>query len=122
MPVTHVTSENEFNTLVTTHSYTFVDFYADWCGPCKRIAPTLEKLSEEYKNVLFLKVNVDELESLSGYYKIRAMPTFLVFEKGHLDEKGNPKAKFEPVAGASEDKIRNLLKVATSAVTVTEDF
>jgi thioredoxin 1 len=121
MPIIHVATETEFNELVntTSHTYIFVDFAAAWCGPCKRIAPKLEEMSDEdqYKDVLFLKVDVDELEDLSKRLKIRAMPTFLVFERGNFK-----RPLFEPVAGANEDKIRNLLKMATSTVVVTEDF
>ena len=121
MPVTHVTTNEEFTDFVTntTHEFVFVDFYADWCGPCKRIAPTLEVLSKEYKTVLFLKVNVDELEDLSAEYGVSAMPTFLVFKTGSLSP------AFKPICGASEEKIRALLKTATEKqvqVTVSEDF
>jgi thioredoxin 1 len=118
MPVTQVTTEEEFdNTLLNTEcDFVFVDFYADWCGPCKRIAPKLEKISNEYTNVEFIKVNVDELESVSVRYAVRAMPTFIVFNKGSL------KNNLDPVAGASEENIRNLLTRATKSVQVTEDF
>jgi thioredoxin 1 len=57
-----------------------VDFYADWCGPCKRISPVYQKLSEIYKGVCFLKVNVDRLDGLVHQYGIKAMPTFLCFK------------------------------------------
>lgn len=118
MPITHVSSEEHFSDLINTkqHDFVFVDFYADWCGPCKRIAPELEKLSKEFKSVLFVKVNVDELGSLSHRYGVSAMPTFLVFKSG------NPDSEYKPVVGADKEKIKNLLKTVTNTVVVTEDF
>jgi thioredoxin 1 len=74
-----------------------VDFFATWCGPCKRIAPALEKMSQEKTNVVFLKVDVDELQDLAGELGVSAMPTFFFFKKGN---------KIHEVIGASEAKIK----------------
>lgn len=54
-----------------------LDFYATWCGPCRRIAPTFEKLEEAFPSVVFLKVNVDESPEVVQMYDISAMPTFV---------------------------------------------
>lgn len=118
MPVTHVKSEEHFEELINTkkHDFIFVDFYADWCGPCKRIAPKLEEMSTQFPSVLFVKVNVDELEDLSQRYNVSCMPTFLVFKRSSMTP------EYEPVCGASEDKIRNLLKTATNSVVVSDEF
>jgi len=59
-----------------------VDFYADWCGPCKQVAPYFKQMSTNYKNVVFLKVNVDELQRTSQQAGIRAMPSFLFMKNG----------------------------------------
>lgn len=59
-----------------------IDFFATWCGPCKRIAPTYEKLSEAFTNVTFLKVDVDESPELTEQYSISAMPTFVFLKDG----------------------------------------
>jgi thioredoxin 1 len=58
------------------------DFYADWCGPCKKIAPEFERLAKIYSSVAFLKVDVDAFEDLCTRYNVSAMPTFIVFQKG----------------------------------------
>jgi len=61
-----------------------IDFFADWCGPCKRIAPEYEKLSEKYTDVVFLKVDADASEKLSESFQINALPTFLFLNKGNI--------------------------------------
>jgi len=65
----------------------FVDFYADWCGPCNMIAPTIEALSEEYAGkVKFVKVNVDNNQQLAMKYDIMSIPTSMLFENGTIKD------------------------------------
>lgn len=60
-----------------------VDFYADWCGPCKMMAPVIENLAEEYADrVNVVKVNIDKNERLAVLYNIMNIPTFMVFKDG----------------------------------------
>ncbi len=55
-----------------------IDFYADWCGPCKKVAPILEDIAKEYKGkIIIYKVNVDKERELAGAFGVSAMPTFL---------------------------------------------
>ena len=62
-----------------------VDFWAEWCGPCKMIAPLLDELADEYDGKAKIgKVNVDEQQSLAAEYGIRAIPTLLVFHHGQV--------------------------------------
>ena len=56
-----------------------VDFYADWCGPCKMVAPIIEELSQEKENVKFIKVNVDNHEEIAKEYGIMSIPTMIIF-------------------------------------------
>lgn len=78
-----------------------IDFFATWCGPCKRIAPILEEIAKENEGKLVvLKVDVDEVEELVGEYSIEVMPTFVFKRKGeHLDT----------LAGSNEDKLKELI-------------
>lgn len=76
-----------------------VDFFAVWCGPCKMIAPKLEKMAEEFPTVVVLKVDVDEVEEVAAKYGIEAMPSFLVFKNGE-------EVKDKRLMGASEDKLK----------------
>ena len=62
---------------------TVIDFYADWCGPCKRIKPYFKELEEKYKDkIVFMTVNVDEDEDMVFKYKVQAMPTFVFLKNG----------------------------------------
>ena len=64
-----------------------VDFWAEWCGPCKMVAPILDELAEEYNGrVKIAKVNIDEQQELAAQYGIRAVPTLLLFSKGQVAE------------------------------------
>ena len=65
----------------------FVDFYADWCGPCNMIAPTIEALSEEYAGkVKFVKINVDNNQQLAMKHDILSIPTSMLFERGTVKD------------------------------------
>lgn len=59
-----------------------VDFYADWCGPCKMLTPLLEELDVSRKDYLIAKVNVDELPELAQQYRVASIPTLLIFKGG----------------------------------------
>jgi thioredoxin 1 len=62
-----------------------VDFWAEWCGPCKMIAPLLDELADEYDGKVKIgKVNIDEQQALAAEYGIRAIPTLLLFNKGQV--------------------------------------
>ena len=64
-----------------------VDFWAEWCGPCRMIAPLLEELAAEYDGKIKIgKVNVDDNQQLAGDYRVSAIPTLLVFMKGEVQE------------------------------------
>ncbi len=80
--------ENNFDNEVTNSSSpVLVDFWAEWCGPCKMIAPILDEIAKEKSGALKVaKVNVDHNQSLSARYNIRAIPTLLLFKNGQVQE------------------------------------
>ena len=59
-----------------------VDFYAEWCGPCKMIAPIVEELSEELTDVTFAKINVDQAGEIAAAFNVMSIPTLIVFKDG----------------------------------------
>ncbi len=61
-----------------------VDFYADWCGPCRMIAPVLEEIASEFPNVRVVKVNVDQSPGLATKYGIESIPALMVFQQGRV--------------------------------------
>ena len=76
-------SENNFvNEVVEYNGKVLVDFYADWCGPCKMLAPVLEEIEKERTDIKIVKVNVDECPSIAAKYGVMSIPTLLVFENG----------------------------------------
>ncbi|CAL9733475.1 thioredoxin-2 [Monosporozyma servazzii] len=82
--VTPITSVAEFDSSISnTDKLIVVDFFATWCGPCKMIAPMVEKFSEQYaEGATFLKVDVDQLPELAQRYEISAMPTLVFIKNG----------------------------------------
>ncbi len=58
-----------------------IDFWADWCGPCKSFAPTYEKVSEQYPNIVFAKVDTEAHQQLAAQFQIRSIPTLVAFKE-----------------------------------------
>jgi thioredoxin 1 len=64
-----------------------VDFWAPWCGPCRMVAPVVEKLSEKYKGKFkFVKLNVDENPKTAGTYRVMSIPTLMFFKSGKVED------------------------------------
>ena len=81
----YIKNEEEFNEVIKKDKVV-VDFYADWCGPCKMLSPILDKVSKEM-NLDTYKVNVDEVEDVARQYGIMSIPTVMIFEKGKMTKK-----------------------------------
>jgi len=80
-----IKSQEEFDNLIKANNNVIVDFWAPWCGPCKMIVPMVERLSEELSNVVFAKVNIDEVVDVPTKYNVRSIPTLIKFKDGNLD-------------------------------------
>lgn len=79
--VLHLNSA-EFQDVVSNNSVVFVDFFANWCGPCKMLAPSIEKLADEHPEVKVVKIDVDQEQSLAMQYQVQSIPTLITFKNG----------------------------------------
>jgi thioredoxin 1 len=100
MPV-EITSKAQLNELLKANSKVVIDFYAEWCGPCKLLAPKFVELSEKYKNIVFCKVDADVNEDIVTDYKVSGLPTIIFFHK---------ETEYYKVVGANLKKIENGLE------------
>ena len=101
MTVTKIESTEQFNSTIQSDKLVLVDFYADWCPPCRGFAPTLEAISNEFVDALVVaKVNVDELGEISTQQGIERLPTFIFYKYGK---------KVDMCTGANETKVRDMI-------------
>ena len=82
---TSVTKENFTSEVLSNEKLVLVDFWAEWCGPCKQIAPRLEELAEKYsENLNVCKVDVDANRDLALEYNVRSIPSLMIFKGGEM--------------------------------------
>jgi len=88
MGVHNISTMEDFEIVIKQNRLVVLDAFATWCGPCKAIAPTIAKWSnqDDLKDVFFAKFDVDELPGLAQTLGVRAMPTFMIFRDGEKDE------------------------------------
>jgi len=96
----HVDGGDHLRELAGTHDLVLVDFYADWCGPCKMLAPVVERLAADSPAAV-AKVDVDANQQLAGQYQVRGVPTVVLFADGE------PVERFSGVRG--EEELRGLI-------------
>lgn len=115
-----ITSTAHFKSTLASSTYTIVDFYATWCGPCKVISPVFEQLAAaETKpgRIVFAKVDVDAQKDIASTYGISAMPTFLVLKGSKVVETirgANPSALRSAILSAAADAARGPAKSSAS--------
>ncbi len=74
-------TEANFNEAVENNDIVILDFWAPWCGPCKQFGPIFEKVSQEYPDILFGKINTEEEQGLAGYFGIQSIPTVIILRE-----------------------------------------
>lgn len=79
--IKHLEDEKLFDEEISKGTV-LVDFYADWCGPCRMLGTVLEEVAKELEDITILKVNVDQMKSISGRFSIRSIPTVVLFKDG----------------------------------------
>lgn len=83
-----INNDNFETEVLNSETLVLVDFWAQWCGPCKMLMPIIDELSKEFEGkVKICKVNVDEVSELADRYKIATIPTLLLFKGGEMVEK-----------------------------------
>lgn len=100
-------TKDNFRETIADNETVIVDFWADWCGPCRSFAPTFEEASEKHTDVVFAKVDTEDQQELAGAFGIRSIPTLMVFRDQILlyNEAG---ALPPPVFGDLIDQVKAL--------------
>ncbi|KAJ5804745.1 uncharacterized protein N7518_001048 [Penicillium psychrosexuale] len=115
MSVIEISSKEQFSSLLTSSRLVVADFHADWCGPCKAIAPAYNALATQLSrpnHITFTKINVDHQQELAQAYGVTAMPTFIVFKNGRVNQ---------TVKGANPAQLNQIVQKLASEASQTDD-
>lgn len=105
-----IQTTSQFSSLLKSSSIVVADFYADWCGPCKQIAPIYEQLSAQLSRpdkITFAKINTDQQQELAASYGVRAMPTFKIFKNAQ---------QIDSIEGANPQRLSAAIKKVAEEV------
>ena len=80
-------NNSNFDQIISAENPTLVDFWAEWCGPCKSMHPVFENLEKQYPKIKFARVNVDQNQNISMKYSVQSIPTFIMFKSGQIIDK-----------------------------------
>ncbi|MEA2072356.1 MAG: thioredoxin [Campylobacterota bacterium] len=125
MATLNLTQEN-FNQTIEENDIVIIDCWAEWCGPCKSYGPVYEKVSDQYPDIVFGKVNTEEQQELAGYFQVRSIPTTIIMrdkigifqQAGALPEEGL-KDIIKQVQALDMDEVRKEV-AAQQAAAATE--
>ncbi|KAI1415370.1 thioredoxin-like protein [Hypoxylon sp. FL1857] len=116
-----ITNAAELDALLSSTTHVVVDFYADWCPPCRAIAPIFSELADKHSSnghLAFAKVNVDHVDDVAGRYGVSAMPTFLFFQngapKGVTVETSKPDVCIDRIRGADRGTLQAVVQALAS--------
>ncbi|OQE90379.1 hypothetical protein PENNAL_c0012G06192 [Penicillium nalgiovense] len=115
MSVIEISSKEQFTSLLGSSRLVVADFHADWCGPCKAIAPAYNSLATQLSRpnaITFTKINVDHQQELAQAYGVTAMPTFIVFKNGRVNQ---------TVKGANPAQLNQIVQKLASEASQSDD-
>lgn len=101
MAVVKITSANYINEIENSDKPVLLDFWADWCGPCRLVSPVIDEIAEERSEIKVGKINVDEEQELAVRFRISSIPTLMVIKNGEVADK--------IVGAVPKDKILSML-------------
>jgi thioredoxin 1 len=103
MGITQISDAKSWETnVINSNIPVFVDFWAEWCGPCRMVGPVVEELANDYDGkVKFVKVNVDEANELASKYNVFSIPTLILLNKGEIVS--------QQVGAASKESYKNMI-------------
>lgn len=96
MSVLKINKDNMQNEVLNSHKTVLLDFYADWCGPCRMVTPVISEIAEERPDIKVGKINVDEQSELAARFDVMSIPTLVVVKEGKIVNKAvgmRPKAQ-----------------------------
>ncbi|RKF82129.1 Thioredoxin [Golovinomyces cichoracearum] len=106
MSIIHIGSSAQFSRILSSSKVVVADFYADWCGPCRAIAPFYESLATKHSKanrLTFTKIDVDNHQDIAQRYSVRSMPTFMIFSSGSV---------IKTISGADKSGLRSAIESA----------
>ncbi|QJC33316.1 thioredoxin [Enterobacteriaceae endosymbiont of Donacia clavipes] len=84
--IINLTDQN-FKTKIKKNNLVLVDFWADWCNPCKMFSQILEQIFNKYEDIIFTKLNIEKYQNIAEEYSIRSIPTIILFKNGKIIDK-----------------------------------
>jgi len=99
-PIAAFTLE-DLEQVVNTNSFVMIDFYAEWCGPCKKMAPILNKIADQNKNIKLLKIDAEKSDNIATVFKVEEIPTYVIIKNGRQVWRG--------VGEMNEDELKEVL-------------
>jgi thioredoxin len=100
------TAQSALDALLSSHAKVVVDFYADWCGPCREFSPIFESVASRERDVLFVKINVDSAQKVASKYGVRGIPLIMFFKNGKQVHQKSGRLSSKELHSMIDEKLR----------------